>query len=394
MRVGIDATGWSSRRGFGRFTRNAVSRLVERDPATTYVLYADAAALNGAVGGRRLPAGAGTRRIEVRRAPARAAAADSRRPLGDLLRLARSVRRRDVDAFVFPSLQTYFPVLGVPTVVGVHDAIADRHPELTLPSRRARAAWRAKERLAIARARRVFTVSEPARAELAERFGLDPGRIAVVPEAPDPVFAPRPPDEAARAAREAGVPEGRSYLLYAGGISPHKNVVALLDAYAALRRERADVPMLLVAGDLDDDPFLSSAGSVRARVREARLEDDVRLPGFVPDADLAALYGGALAVALPSLAEGFGLPAVEAAACGAPVLLSDLPAHRATLGDAALYFSARDVDALRAALERVLDDAELRARMARAGREAVAGLSWDAAADALRAVIAAAAETG
>ena len=90
---------------------------------------------------------------------------------------------------------------------------------------------------------------------------------------------------------------------------------------------------------------------------------------------------------VPSLAEGFGLPAVEAAACGAPVIVSALPAHRETLGDAAHYFPPRDVGALRAELERVLVDPELRRTLGENARQAVARLSWDAAAEKLREVV-------
>ena len=117
--------------------------------------------------------------------------ADSRRGIRDLLRLSRAVSRDRPDVFLFPSLYTYFPVIGMPTVVGVHDTIAEDYPQLTLPTRRARTYWSAKRRLALRRATRLFTVSQAARAALVERFGLREDRVAVVPEAPAPPFRPR-----------------------------------------------------------------------------------------------------------------------------------------------------------------------------------------------------------
>ena len=158
-------------------------------------------------------------------------------------------------------------------------------------------------------------MSESARRSSRSRLRIPAAKLAVVPEAPDPVFWPRSRPEIDRVLDPLGIPAGTRYLLNAGGVSPHKNVETLLDAFASLR-STAPALKLVVAGALDDETYLSSAGSVRARIAELGLGDDVVLPGFVPDEALACLYSGAAAVVLPSLAEGFGLPAVEGA--GAP----------------------------------------------------------------------------
>jgi glycosyltransferase involved in cell wall biosynthesis len=378
MRIGVDATSWGNRRGYGRFTRNALGRLVDLDREARYLLYIDERSAERA----QLPAGAEIVRVPLSRVPAEAASSDSHRPLLDLARLARTVARSRLDAFLFPSVYTWFPALRAPSVLGLHDLIADEFPELTLPTRRARAFWRLKQSGAVRLAARLFTVSEASRAVLASRLGLAPGRIAVVPEAPDPVFAPRAGDEALSELEALGLARGEPFLLYAGGISPHKDVETLLSAYAELRER----PRLVVAGALDDDPYLSAAASVRGRISDLGL-GSVLLPGFVSDEQLACLYSAAAAVVLPSLAEGFGLPAVEAAACGAPVVLSDIPAHRETMGEAALYFRPRDAAALRAQLERVVGDDELRSCLAERARWQVAALSWDGAAEVLRGLL-------
>ncbi len=376
MRVGVDATSWDNRRGYGRFARNAVGRLVELDRDTTYVLCVDEG------GDAGLPARAERLDVTTSRPSAEAASARSHRRALDLLRLSRAVGRAGLDCFLFPSVYTYFPVRGVPAIVGIHDTTVLDHPELTLPSRRARAFWRLKERHAVRHAARVFTVSEAARAAVADGFGLDEKRIAVVPEAPDPVFHPRPVAEADGDLTTLGVPAG-PYLLYAAGISPHKNVETLLDAFAAL----ADPPPLVLVGALEDEPYLSAAASVHDRIERLPPSHTAVLTGFVPDETLARLYSAATVVVCPSLAEGFGLPPVEAAACGAAVLLSDLPAHRETLGAGALYFPPTDTAELARQLERLLADAELRSSLAARGREAVAPLSWDASAERLRELV-------
>ena len=384
MRIGIDATSWTNRRGFGRFTRNAVSRLVALDADASYVLVIDGDSADAA----GLPSGVEITRVTLDHPPGEAAAAGSNRSVRDMLRLIRAVRRERLSAFLFPSLYTYFPVPGVPTVVGVHDTIADEHPELTFPARRSRILWSLKQRIAMQTATRIFTVSEASRKALLARSPALGDRLVVVPEAPDPVFTVRGESDIAEELVRLGIQPDAGFFLYSGGISPHKNIETLLDAYAALRARRMDAPALVLVGDLDRETYVSAAADVRRRIDELGVRQHVVLPGFVSDTTLACLYSRATAVVLPSLAEGFGLPAVEAAACGAPVILSDLPAHRESLADGGLYFSPRDTVALTAALTLMLDDPQARASLAARAHAAVADMSWDGAATTLRELLA------
>ena len=376
VRVGVDATTWVNRRGYGRFARNAVRALVERDRATTYLMYIDSLTAEEA----DLPSGAETRLVKLRSAPSEAASANSSRSIRDILRMSLAVRHDRPDVFLFPSIYTYFPVIGTPTVVGIHDAIPSEFPTLTLPGLRARIFFRAKEHLALAGARRLFTVSEASRRAIVTGLGISAERLTVVPEAPDPVFRPVSPEAVSAAKASVGLVQEERYLLYAGGISPHKNIETLIAALARLTPPR---PRLVIVGDLERETFVSAAAAVRSQIAALGLGSDVKLPGFVSDETLAALYAGAGAVVLPSLAEGFGLPAVEAAACGAPLLLSDIPAHRETLGDAAVFFPPLAVERLASELQRLLADEAARAEVARRCGEAVAGLSWNATADIL-----------
>jgi glycosyltransferase involved in cell wall biosynthesis len=376
-RVGVDGTSWANPRGFGRFARSAVGRLVELDRERTYVFLIDEREAEHA----ELPPRAEQLRVRLRRPSSEAAAAGSSRGILDVLRLVRAARGSGVKAFLFPSLHTYFPVPGVPTIVGLHDTTAEEHPELALGSTKDQLLWSAKQRLALRTAARLFTVSAAARAALAGRFDLSAELLPVVPEAPDPIFFPRSAEEALPVLGRFGLEAG-SYLLYVGGINPHKNLDTLLSAYARLVRRRGLPPLALV-GQLEEDPYHSAARQVRDRIANLHLGERVRLLGYVSDFDLAALYSSATVFVTASLSEGFGLPAVEAAACGAPAVLSDLPAHRETLDGAALFFPPLDAGALSVELERIPDDEALRRTLAEQARAAVAGLTWDASAERL-----------
>lgn len=380
MRVGVDATSWSNRRGYGRFARNAVGRLVELDTGTRYVFYVAREESDTL----ELPPRAEHQLVTG----VKASVDGSPRRLADLARLTVAASRDGLDAMLFPSVYTYFPVLGVPSVVGLHDAIPRRLPELAIGAKKDQVLWRLKERLAITRATRLFTVSQASRHELAQAVPIAPERIAVVPEAADAAFRPRPRDEVERVITRLGLRLDEPFVVYAAGLSPHKNVETLVEALAAL----ATSARLVLAGDLEGGPFLSAGSSIRARIRALGVEERVILPGFLSDDELAALYSAAAAAVVPSLAEGFGLPAVEAAACGAATVLSDLPAHRETLDGAALFFDPRDRAGLTAALELVLTDESARRAIGARGREAVSRLSWDASAESLCHLIHAAAD--
>jgi glycosyltransferase involved in cell wall biosynthesis len=383
MRVGIDGASWVSGRGYGRFLRNAGACLMEIDDDTRYTVYIDEQSATKA----RLPARAERRLVALRHPAHKAAMAHSRRSGADVMRMTLAVSRDRPDVFLFPSLHTYFPVVRVPTVVGIHDTIPEDYPELTHPSRRAHAYATLKRALAMRRAARLFTVSEASRSALVERFGLAPEELPIVPEAPDPVFYPRSAAEVERTLTPLGLVPG-AFLVSACGISPHKNLERLVEAYVRVLEERPSAPPLVLVGDFEGDPFLSSGTSLVRTIREHSLEERVVLPGYVSDETLACLYTGASVVVVPSLAEGFGLPAVEAAACGAALVLSDLPAHRETLAGAAVFVAPKEIEAIAGALIDVLGDSTLRTSLGERAKTSVSGLSWDASARALHDVIA------
>lgn len=394
MRIGIDACCWTNRRGFGRFTRELLTAMLALEDAHDYVFFVDA----HTAGQCTFPARADVVIAEVGQAPVAAASAQSRRTLRDLWAMSRAVLSREIDLFFFPAVYTYFPVLNAGTriVVTVHDLIADRFPALTFENRTRSLLWRWKEGVARGQADRLLTVSEHSRRRILERFRLPPGRVAVVTEAAAPRFRPLPdgPDRHA-ALRRHGLDPGRRFLLHVGGFSPHKNLLALLSVFARLagRPTNADVDLALV-GDLENDAFHTHVPALRCRVEELGIQPRVRFTGFVPDGDLVHLYGAAAAVVLPSFEEGFGLPAVEAMACGAAVAASRAGSLPEVVGDAGLFFDPHQPDEILRALTVVLGDEGVRNELRTRSLARARDYAWPTAARQALAVFAEVAQAG
>jgi glycosyltransferase involved in cell wall biosynthesis len=390
LRIGVDAACWLNRRGFGRYTRELMHAILAADQNNEYVLFMDAATSTAA---EALPDERRARRVvvETGAAATRAAAASGSRSPRDLWKMRQAVAAYDepLDVFFFPADYTYFPVsTSARVVVTKHDMTDRRVPELLFPNWRSRLLWEAKIRLAMRRADLVFTVSETSRRDIVAAFRLPAQRVRVISDAVDPSFSPAPPG----AAREDvlaryGIAANESFVLYVGGISPHKNLATLVEAFARWRTQHGARPVSLVlVGDYVADVFHSSYPGIRDLVARSGLESSVRFTGFVPDADLRYFYSAADALVLPSLYEGFGLPVLEAMACGAPVIASRGGALPEVVGEAGLLFDALAVDQLAAALARVLGDARLRSQLIERGHTRAAQFSWDASA---RAAIAA-----
>src|SRR5690606_39243732 len=260
-----------------------------------------------------------------------------------------------------PSVYTYFPLPpGQRSVVAIHDTIAERFPELTLPTRRARLFWKAKVRLAAFQATVVVTVSDYSARELGRVMGIPRERIRVVGEAPAPAYRPGQPEEAAAAAAAFGVPAGAPWFTYVGGFNPHKRVDTIVRAHAqAVARTSSPPPHLLLVGTLSDDDFHGNVEELRAAIERAGTAHLVNWTGFVPDDELRHLHSGATALILVSEMEGYGLPAVEAAACGAPVIATVESPLPELLEGGGVFVKAGDEQAIADAMVRLLDDPAL-----------------------------------
>jgi glycosyltransferase involved in cell wall biosynthesis len=377
MVIGVDATCFANARGYGRFTKQVLSAMVSGSPDDTFICFLDSRAATEF--SLDLP---NVRRVvvELGSSPTLAASANGRRSVADLLRLTRAVRRENPQVFFSPSVYTFFPLPpGMRAVITIHDTIVERFPELTLPNRLSRFFWHAKVRAALWQATLVLTVSKSAAADISSVLGVPASRIRIAVEAPAECFRPsRDPKDVSEAAERFGIPEGRNWVIYVGGFNPHKNVGDLVRAHARVARQMGDAaPLLLLVGPLSEDVFHGSIESIRAAIATAGTEALVRWTGYVPDEDLRHLYGGARALVLPSSAEGFGLPAVEAARCGTAVIATTASPLPDLLAGGGFFVSPGDIEGLTTALTTLCGDSAMRRVMGATALERSRELTWD-----------------
>ncbi len=378
MRIGIEGACLANRRGFGRFARETLKALGRNGRGHDFVVIVDRPSADAI----DLPDGFERVVADVAEAPSRAASSTGRRSLADLFAMSRAASRARLDLLYFPTTYSYVPVWGVRrVVVTMHDTLALARPDLVFPTWKGRLAWSLKEHAAARRADRILTVSESARRDLLAWFKLPGDRVRVVSEGPDALFGPRPDDLESRETLERhGLVPGSRYWLHVGGLSPHKNLLRLIDAFARTNPEQTGFRLVLV-GDMGD-VFHTHIPELRAAVASAGLGDRVVFTGFVPDADLVHLYNRAEALVQPSLMEGFGLPAVEAMACGRPVVASTAGSLPEVIGDAGLYFDPTDCEAIASALRRFANEPGLREALGAKALKQAARYSWDASASA------------
>lgn len=273
----------------------------------------------------------------------------------DQVSLPRRLARERVAVFLSPYYKG--PLwASCPVVLTIHDLFFLDYPGRRRPLYRALMTWLA--RLYAWRAAAIIADSEYSKRSIVERLGVSPARVSVIPVALGAEFRPTPLTQAVRA--RYAIPS--AYVLYVGNFRPHKNLPRLIRAYADLPEPlRKSHCLVLAGGDRRHGPELA------ALARHLGLTDRVLFPGRIADADLPALYSGCALFVLPSLEEGFGLPALEAMACGAPVAAANRAALPEVVGQAALLFDPEDEAAIAGAMERVLSGAELREDLKRRG---------------------------
>lgn len=256
-------------------------------------------------------------------------------------------------------------------VITIHDTIPVDHPEWF---NSAYARWLKGSVATLARrAAHVITVSTFSKERIIATTGVDESKISVVLEGVDQQYRPQDPDDVAATRSLLGIPPNTRYVLYLGNIEPRKNVGRLLEAWRVAVKEVPEDVVLVVAG-------ARGMWRVFGDVTLERIPNRVVFTGYVPDDRLPALYSGATAFVYPSLYEGFGLPTLEAMACGTPVVTSSTSSLPEVVGDAALMVDPLDVDDIAAALVRVVSEEHLRGRLVDAGFERAAQFTWERAA--------------
>lgn len=277
--------------------------------------------------------------------------------------LGRQAAHRRVDLIHCPR-----PVAPIrasrPIVITVHDMLPWRYPELF-----GRATLRRERLLAtrIARgAARILVGAEHTRDDVVQYLGVSPHRVAVVPLGVDARFT-RVVTTRAELAHRFGIPPG-PFVLWVGTFEPRKNLGALVRAFALMRRRAPEVSLVLVGDQGVAEPALQRDLD--------QLASSIIRPGFVTDEELAVLYSSTTCFVFPSLYEGFGLPPLEAMACGAPVVASDRSSIPEVVGDAGILVDATNPDALADAIESVVLTPERVADLRRRGMERARQLSW------------------
>jgi glycosyltransferase involved in cell wall biosynthesis len=352
--VGVDASRVTRTRRTGteNYSLHVLRELLAADRDNAYRLYLSAALTDGL-----LPLGprTTTRLIRLPR-------------LWTHLGLSREMLASPPDVLFVPS-----HVLPVVTpsksVVVVYDVGHRFFPRAHAPTERLYLEWSIRRHVRIAT--RLLTISEASRGDLVRLYGADPARIDVAYPAVDAAFRPALHGEIERVRQRYGLSE--RYVLHLGTIKPRKNLPRLIKAFA-----RADLPSdtQLALGGMTT----YGGGPVEDAIRASGLERRVKRLGYVPDADLPALFSGAMCVAIVSLYEGFGMPALEALACGAPLVVSNRGSLPEIAGDAAVVTDALDVDSIACGLERVGGDAPLRDQLRERGPRRAASFDWPTAA--------------
>jgi len=271
-----------------------------------------------------------------------------------------------VDVFHGTNFLLNHPVRRAKRVVSIHDLTVMLFPQWH-PAERLRE-MHAGLRRSAGVADRIIAVSRYTKHDIVKHLGVDPARVAVVPLAVDPSLQPLPRDEIDRALAPLGLTHD-SYLLFLGTIEPRKNVGRLLEAVIAAGPDVG--PLVLAGGSGWGNEALSP------RLADLTSQGRVRSLGYVPETLRVSLLGGARALVYPSLYEGFGLPPLEAMACGTPVVTSDVSSLPDVVGDAALLVNPLDVDELAAAIKRLWHDETLRADLRARGLARARQFTWD-----------------
>lgn len=364
MHIGIDAHAIGAQQGGNEtYIRGLIRALAELDDRNRYTIYLAEA---GAAAEWRDGFASRHANFEIRLLP-------KPMPLVRVpLFLAYELRRRPVD--VLHVQYTAPPFCPAPVVATIHDLAFEHMPETF--TRRGSFQLKLTVRRTAQRAARIATVSEYSRQDLLRTYKLPPEKVVVTYNGVESHFTSESlPGEAADIRRRFGV--SREYLLAVGSLQPRKNLVRLVRAYAKLRSENPNfAPQLVIVGRK-----LWLADEIFAEVRRQTWAGDVILTGYASDEDLPKLYRQATALVYPSLFEGFGLPPVEAMACGTPVVTSNVSSLPEVTGEAALLVDPLDQGSIESALLEITGDQALRARLREQGIRQAKRFTWRAAAE-------------
>jgi glycosyltransferase involved in cell wall biosynthesis len=354
MRIAIDARKLHDF-GIGTYIRNVLAGLARIDHETEYVALcrpSDTEAIS-----------------EL--GPNFRAVPETARPysIGEQIRIPISLARERAHLLHEPHY-VLPPATRCHTVVTIHDCIHLMFPQY-LPGRLAHLYARGAMWSAVHQSDRILTVSEASKRDILRFFRIHSDKVEVIYNAIDERFLSPPDEERVDQVRQRYQLD-HPFLLYVGNIKPHKNLERLIDAFGRVRAQGLDHLRLVIIGD-----EISKYPALRQAVHRHRLDKHVRFLGFQPHHTLAAFYHLARAFAFPSLYEGFGLPPLEAMACGTPVVTSNVSSLPEIAGGAALLVDPYDPAAIAAGIVSAVSDESLRTRLIERGRARARDFSWD-----------------
>jgi glycosyltransferase involved in cell wall biosynthesis len=362
------------RTGVGHYAERLIRHLPRVDPEGTYTAWYLHA--RGLLRPRRFFADVPGLRERASRVPARLF-----QPVSWRLRAPR-VEWLAGDFDVLLATNFLPPPTGHPerAVLVVHDLAFEVYPR-TAPQIDER--WRRRFARAVRRCGAVIVPSVSAKGDLVARHGIPEDRVHAIPHGVDAeAFAAVPAEELARVRARYGI--RGPYVLFVGGLEPRKNVVALVRAFAA---SGVEASLVIAGGRVRWFPAEEARIFAEARRLPEPVRSRVVMTGYVSEPDKRALIAGAVALAYPSLYEGFGLPVLEAMAAGTPVLTSNVSSLPEVAGEDALLVDPKDEHAIAEGLRRIVEDAVLRERLIGPGRARAAGYTWEATARATAAVL-------
>lgn len=355
MKIGVEGRTLQGRRyGVARYLKNLLRELVAIDRENEYVVY-----LSEPIE----PLGFSSERLSMKVMGGGPSIAWRH------LRLPRAMRSDGVDLHFSPAY--FLPLIKVcPSVVVVHDLTFKVHPEWFARDWRMKfdeIFWRE-----VKKADRILTVSEHSRGDVVRLLGVDPSRVTAIPEAADEQFHRVTDAERLEGVRKKfGLPEG--FVLTVGAIHTRRNLERLIEAMSISRdRTGEDVFLLIIGTPAEFSPPVDIPGTAA----RCGLAGRVLHVEYVSEEDLLLLYNACGLFAYPSIYEGFGLPVIEAMACGAPVACSNVTSIPEVAGDAVLYFDPEKTEEIAEAISSVLADETLRSRLSKAGIERASLFSW------------------
>jgi len=351
MRIGFDARmiDWT---GVGTYSYNLVKSLIEIDKENEYILFCDKRSIS------QVPSADNFSKRII---------SESVFSPSHQLFFSITLRKQELDIFHSPHFISPL-FLSCPSVITINDLIPLMFPP-SMPSKIGQIYYRRTNNKAIRKAGKVITVSESTRRDIIENFNISEKKVQIIYDGVGEEFDIIKNKNLINRAKERNKISS-PYLLNVGNPKPHKNWIRLIKAFASLGSIVKDHQLVLVGSPDPRYPEITRA------IKQLRLEDKVIITGFVKENDMALLYNAADALIFPSLYEGFGLPVLEAMACGTPVVCSNTSSLPEVAGDAALMVDPADKESIAEGIKRILSDKKLRQSLSEKGLKRKGLFSW------------------